>query len=301
MPNTRPTSSRPRRCSCRPMPTDANQVVFYDEGVGIGAGRLRADDQRPARRCVRRRPDEQHPERLSVSRLQLLAPATRFSCSDIPAVPSARAHSGACCEPAGSEQGVHKQGRGGRCHLQEPGPQAWCRCARVHQVPPRLQCRLLPELRQCRAGHPPSAHGRIHGRLGNRWLSRRSVHSLFASLFNRKYQFHDLALSRMVKSARHALAIDEKRRTFVATPWKNIDDLNRHAGRADVPAAEQPYLQQWFPGDHATVGGGGDVNGLWEASLVWVVEGGNAAGLPSTRLPWTPIATTSSTTCPCIA
>jgi uncharacterized protein (DUF2235 family) len=102
---------------------------------------------------------------------------------------------------------------------------------------------------------------------------------LFASLFNRKYQFHDLALSRMVKSARHALAIDEKRRTFVATPWENIDDLNRHSGRADVPAAEQPYLQQWFPGDHATVGGGGDVNGLWEASLVWVVEGGQRCGL----------------------
>ena len=102
---------------------------------------------------------------------------------------------------------------------------------------------------------------------------------LLASLFNRKYQFHDLALSRMVKSARHAVAIDEKRRTFVATPWENIDDLNRHAGRADVPVAEQPYLQQWFPGDHATVGGGGDVNGLWEASLVWVVEGGQRCGL----------------------
>jgi uncharacterized protein (DUF2235 family) len=36
--------------------------------------------------------------------------------------------------------------------------------------------------------------------------------SIFASRFNRRYQFHDLALSRMVKSARHALAIDERRR-----------------------------------------------------------------------------------------
>jgi len=102
---------------------------------------------------------------------------------------------------------------------------------------------------------------------------------LFASLFNKKYQFHDLALSRMVKSARHALAIDEKRRTFVATPWENIDELNKHAGRADVAYADQPYLQQWFPGDHATVGGGGDVNGLWEATLVWVVEGAQRCGL----------------------
>jgi hypothetical protein len=102
---------------------------------------------------------------------------------------------------------------------------------------------------------------------------------LLASLFNRKYQFHDLDLSRMVQSARHALAIDEKRRTFVATPWENIDDLNRHAGRETAALEERPYLQQWFPGDHATVGGGGDVNGLWEAALVWMVEGAQRCGL----------------------
>jgi uncharacterized protein (DUF2235 family) len=100
-----------------------------------------------------------------------------------------------------------------------------------------------------------------------------------ANYFNRKYEFHDLALSRMVKSARHALSIDERRRTFVATPWTNIDDLNRAAaGTAAAPSA-LPYLQQWFPGDHASVGGGGDVNGLWQAALVWVVEGAQACGL----------------------
>ena len=40
-----------------------------------------------------------------------------------------------------------------------------------------------------------------------------------------------------------------------------------------------PYQQAWFPGDHASVGGGGDVNGLWQASLVWVVEGAQLLGL----------------------
>lgn len=102
---------------------------------------------------------------------------------------------------------------------------------------------------------------------------------IFARIFNRKYQFHDLDLSRMVKSVRHVLAIDERRRTFVATPWENIDQLNSHAGMADADPAERPYLQQWFPGDHASVGGGGDVNGLWQAAIVWVVEGAERCGL----------------------
>jgi uncharacterized protein (DUF2235 family) len=100
----------------------------------------------------------------------------------------------------------------------------------------------------------------------------------FSHYFYRKYQFHDLDLSSMVKGARHALAIDERRLTFAATPWTNLAKLNEAAGQpSDSPAA--PYQQLWFPGDHASVGGGGDVNGLWQAALVWVVEGARAAGL----------------------
>jgi uncharacterized protein (DUF2235 family) len=96
--------------------------------------------------------------------------------------------------------------------------------------------------------------------------------------FRRKYQFHDLELSRMVKGARHALAIDEKRRTFKATPWTNFAKLNEGAAPS-ATAGEAPYQQLWFPGDHASVGGGGDVNGLWQAALVWVVEGAQRVGL----------------------
>jgi uncharacterized protein (DUF2235 family) len=99
---------------------------------------------------------------------------------------------------------------------------------------------------------------------------------LFAK-FNRKYQFHDLELSRMIKSTRHALAIDERRRTFKATPWTNLAQLNEASARS--PGDPEPYQQLWFPGDHASVGGGGDVNGLWQAALVWVVEGAQLRGL----------------------
>lgn len=93
----------------------------------------------------------------------------------------------------------------------------------------------------------------------------------FANRFNKKYQFHDLALSSMVKSTRHALAIDERRRTFTPTAWSNLDDLNSAAGPSLHGAPL--YNQVWFPGDHASIGGGGTVNGLWQAALLWVVEG----------------------------
>lgn len=100
----------------------------------------------------------------------------------------------------------------------------------------------------------------------------------FASRFNKKYAFHDVTLSRMVSSARHALAIDERRRTFAPSRWTNLNELN--TTRAAQAGAGGPLYQQvWFPGDHASVGGGGDVNGLWQASLVWVVEGAKLHGL----------------------
>jgi uncharacterized protein (DUF2235 family) len=101
----------------------------------------------------------------------------------------------------------------------------------------------------------------------------------FMHFFHHQYQFHDLELSRMVKSARHALAIDERRLTFAATPWTNFDKLNAEAGQSSSDPADPPYQQLWFPGDHASVGGGGDVNGLWQATLVWIIEGAQRAGL----------------------
>ncbi|MDX2158341.1 MAG: DUF2235 domain-containing protein [Hyphomicrobiaceae bacterium] len=100
-----------------------------------------------------------------------------------------------------------------------------------------------------------------------------------ASLYNRRYRFHDLNLSSMVASARHALAIDERRRTFEATVWDNIPVLNADAMKIDPMLSSPPYLQQWFPGDHGSVGGSGDVNGHWQSSLVWVVEGAMERGL----------------------
>jgi len=105
-------------------------------------------------------------------------------------------------------------------------------------------------------------------------------------LFNKKYQFHDTDLSRSVASARHAVAIDEWRRTFPPALWDNLDRLNKLALAQDDDAAldpaqvgDWPYRQEWFPGDHSTIGGGVEKDGLSSASFGWIAEGARAAGL----------------------
>lgn len=105
-----------------------------------------------------------------------------------------------------------------------------------------------------------------------------------AEVFNRNHQFHDAKLTSLVLAARHAVAIDERRRSFEPTLWQNVDRLNLEA-RDEVSIGlrpegqEQPYGQHWFPGDHGSIGGGGDIRGLANAALVWIAEGARLAGL----------------------
>ncbi|WP_400087769.1 DUF2235 domain-containing protein [Yoonia sp. R78084] len=108
-----------------------------------------------------------------------------------------------------------------------------------------------------------------------------------APLFNKRHQFHDADLSRTVLSARHAVAIDEQRRTFAPALWSDkLDRMNRTALEVDEetsldPAtrADWPYRQEWFPGDHGSVGGGGDRLGLSAFAFDWVAEGAQRAEL----------------------
>lgn len=108
-----------------------------------------------------------------------------------------------------------------------------------------------------------------------------------APLFNKRHQFHDADLSRTVLSARHAVAIDEQRRTFAPALWSDkLDRMNRTALEVDEetsldPAtrADWPYRQEWFPGDHGSVGGGGDRLGLSAFAFDWVAEGAQKAEL----------------------
>jgi uncharacterized protein (DUF2235 family) len=98
------------------------------------------------------------------------------------------------------------------------------------------------------------------------------------SWMNRKHEFHDTALSDLVRSARHAVAIDERRKDFVPTLWDNIDALNAKRGKTS-DCLDAPYRQVWFPGVHNAVGGGGERRGLSDQALDWVLDGARAAGL----------------------
>ncbi|TAH35503.1 MAG: DUF2235 domain-containing protein [Planctomycetota bacterium] len=90
---------------------------------------------------------------------------------------------------------------------------------------------------------------------GLRWLTRRD------------YQFHDTELSKSVKNAYHALAIDEHRAPFRPTLW------------AYVPKEGQTVEQVWFCGAHSDVGGGYREPGLSNIALTWMMEKAQAAGL----------------------
>lgn len=95
---------------------------------------------------------------------------------------------------------------------------------------------------------------------------------------NREHDYHDASLDSFVESARHAVAIDERRRLFPPVTLGDLAALNDHVGAApDNPKA--PYQERWFPGDHGSVGGGGDIRGLSDDTLAWVLAGAKAQGL----------------------
>ncbi|MEM9398578.1 MAG: DUF2235 domain-containing protein [Verrucomicrobiota bacterium] len=89
-------------------------------------------------------------------------------------------------------------------------------------------------------------------------------------LWNGKYQFHDTSISPIIKNALHAVAIDEKRRSFCNTPM----DKGTHS------PASQRVIEVWFPGGHSSVGGGTtskdpselDNSKLADAALTWMIE-----------------------------
>ncbi|MBV6656185.1 MAG: DUF2235 domain-containing protein [Devosiaceae bacterium] len=93
-------------------------------------------------------------------------------------------------------------------------------------------------------------------------------------LLNRRHRFHDTSLTELVEAARHAVALDERRKTFAPTLWTNVGRLN-----AQFPSDPLDYQQVYFAGDHGSVGGGGDITGLSDIALTWMLEGAEQAGM----------------------
>ena len=82
-----------------------------------------------------------------------------------------------------------------------------------------------------------------------------------------RYKFHDTELSRRVKFAYHALAIDEKRGPFEPTLWTND------------PKEGQTIEQAWFVGVHSDIGGGNADHGLADITLKWMIDRASACGI----------------------
>lgn len=95
---------------------------------------------------------------------------------------------------------------------------------------------------------------------------------------NRKHRFHDDRLTSMVRSARHAVAIDETRLDFAATLWNDVDAMNTRSG-VDPDDDDAPFQEKWFPGVHGSLGGGGEIVGLSHQTLDWIWDGARNAGL----------------------
>ncbi|MFA3915630.1 DUF2235 domain-containing protein [Ruegeria hyattellae] len=80
------------------------------------------------------------------------------------------------------------------------------------------------------------------------------------------FLFHDTTLGPIVRTARHAVATDERRRTFTPTLWTNLDETR------DVE-------QKWFAGVHGDVGGSYFERGLGDLPLGWMIDEAEKAGL----------------------
>ena len=130
---------------------------------------------------------------------------------------------------------------------------------------------------------------------------------------NRRYAFHDTNASSMISSLRHAIAANEKRGVFDATMINNIDALNDEWAAATgwevvkeshpkyVPYAHRPFQQRWFPGDHCSVGGGYEQIALSSATLLWIAEGAQWAGLAFNDAPDDEMAKAARAVDPCDA
>lgn len=85
-----------------------------------------------------------------------------------------------------------------------------------------------------------------------------------------RFKFPDNKPGSSIKHAYHALAIDDKRKTFHPEMWDEESDDNND-GRI--------IEQVWFAGVHSNVGGGYPKQGMSLVSLDWMMEKAHSAGL----------------------
>jgi len=106
--------------------------------------------------------------------------------------------------------------------------------------------------------------------------------------FSRKrYRFHDTELSKIVRFAYQALALDEHRADFKPSKWTRLpQNLAPGESVTDKKPMQIDVEQRWFVGAHADVGGGEKTDGaghhpnpLPDLPLAWLQQKARDAGL----------------------
>jgi len=85
------------------------------------------------------------------------------------------------------------------------------------------------------------------------------------------YAWHDTRLSKIVRHAYHAMAIDEHRRVYDCTMWTSPDGTTKDE--------QEAVEQRWFIGAHSNVGGGYGDDPLADLPLRWLRDKAHDAGL----------------------
>jgi uncharacterized protein (DUF2235 family) len=80
-------------------------------------------------------------------------------------------------------------------------------------------------------------------------------------LGRRRHEFHDVSLGSKIKRAYHALAIDERRKSFIPAIWDTTKS-----------APTQVVEQVWFAGAHSNVGGGYPDPVLSDQAFLWMIS-----------------------------
>lgn len=91
----------------------------------------------------------------------------------------------------------------------------------------------------------------------------------FLKFWNKKYRFHNTNASRMIENICHIVAVDERRTAYAPTLFSNLEELNRDHGK-ESGDPDAPFKEVWAPGNHGSVGGGGDIVGLSHTALLYM-------------------------------
>jgi uncharacterized protein (DUF2235 family) len=95
-------------------------------------------------------------------------------------------------------------------------------------------------------------------------------------------EFKDKSLLEKVEYARHALSLDDDRRTFYPIPWdetKEKELVKKKELAKDGDVQPDRLRQVWFAGAHASVGGGYPDDGLCLVALGWMIGEAQDKGL----------------------